>query len=735
MSYCINPWCIDRQNPDDQDYCQSCGSSLIINERYRIISPLRQLNRNHHTEIFEVDNLGTTKVLKVLTSNRLRLRELFEQEDSILRQLTHLGVPQVDTCFTFKLKDSCRQLHCLVMDKIPGHNLIQWLQQNGVLSEELAIDWLLQLIKLLAELHKEQIIHRDIKPSNIMLRPDQQLVFIDFGAARRVTTTYIEKLDTGDITRVYSSGYTPMEQIKGQAIYQSDFFALGCSFVHLLTGIHPNDLPKDPQTDHLLWRDQAPHISDELAKVIDAMIAPIAQNRLQQPQIVLEQLKAEQCQRLQIHKFSGGKKNIFRLSKKAVFQNFVNTCSHICEGLILSLVIALAIIGIRYMGMLQPFELQAFDRLMAMRPIEQQDSRLLLVTIDEADIQYQNQKQMPIRWSLSDQALMELLKKLEQYQPRTIGIDIYRDFPVNPKYPELANRLRSDQRFFVPCKVPSPEDGVPDGISPPPEVPQSRLGFSDFVADDNEVVRRHLLNLTPPITSVCIAEYALGLQMALHYLDAQGVAASITSDEQLQIGKVIFPRLTNHTSGYQNIDASGYQILLNYRSLRSPLDIAQQVSLRDILEDRIAPELITSVKDRIVMIGVTAPSASDRWKTPYSLTASANRKQIPGIFVQAHAIAHILSTVLDGRTLIWWWTSRLEALWIAGWSCLGGILALCFRRSWHLAIAVAIALLLLLSICLGVFVKGGWIPLVPPALALIAVPVALFCHSRQRKSQ
>lgn len=737
MSYCINPWCPDRKNPDDQEFCQNCGSSLIINERYRVIKPLRELNKNHHTEIFEIDNLGTTKVLKVLTSNRRRLIEMFEQEAIILKQLRHLEVPQVDTCFCFSPQDRYEKLPCLVMDKIPGQNLASWLEENGTLSEESAIDWLLQLVKLLEEFHREKILHRDIKPSNIMVRPDGKLVLIDFGAARQVTVTYVEKLEGGDITRVYSLGYTAPEQIQGQAGYQSDYFALGRTFVNLLTGIHPNDLPKHPQSDRLIWREQAPEISPGLANLIDDLMIPAPQERPLKPQIILEQLKVSRNQNLQINQLSAGKKELssWRARTQAA-SGLANTWCNLGKVISVSLAIAFLVTGIRYVGILQPFELKSFDHLMALRPIEKPDPRLLLVTIDEADIQYQNQLQMPIRWSLSDQALLQLLEKLEQYQPRTVGIDIYRDFPVNPNYPDLANRLRFDSRFFAPCKVPSPEDGVPDGIPEPPEVPKSRLGFSDFVADDDEVTRRHLLHLTPPVKSPCATQYALNLQIALHYLDAQGIKSNVTADRQLQIGKVLFKQLTTHSSGYQNIDASGYQVLLNYRSLRSPVDIAQQISLREILENRVTPELINLVKDRIIIIGVTAASAADRWKTPYSATAVPSRKEIPGIFVQAHAIAQILGAVLDGRPLIWWWPSWLEALWILGWSLLGGILAWCIRRPLYLGLAVAIALSILFSICCIVFINAGWIPLIPPALALVTVPVAVVSSvsSRHRRS-
>ena len=69
MSYCINPKCLERQNPDHLECCQACGTQLLIKERYRLVKPLSQLDFRGNAEIFEVDDRGTPKVLKVLTKN------------------------------------------------------------------------------------------------------------------------------------------------------------------------------------------------------------------------------------------------------------------------------------------------------------------------------------------------------------------------------------------------------------------------------------------------------------------------------------------------------------------------------------------------------------------------------------------------------------------------------------------------------------------------------------------
>jgi CHASE2 domain-containing sensor protein len=131
------------------------------------------------------------------------------------------------------------------------------------------------------------------------------------------------------------------------------------------------------------------------------------------------------------------------------------------------------------------------------------------------------------------------------------------------------------------------------------------------------------------------------------------------------------------------------------------------------------------VKNRIVLIGVTAPSTSDYWETPFRASAPDEEKQIPGVFVQAQMVSHILSAVLDGRPLFWWWSGWVEALWVWGWSLLGGVIAWRMRQPLYLGLAIAVALLILFSICFGIFTQAGWIPLVPSALALVSCAVVL----------
>ncbi len=722
MSYCINPKCLHRRNPDYLDRCHACGSSLSINERYRLTRPLRELDGLNPTEIFEVDNCGTPKVMKVLTSNRRRLVELFEQEAQVLRHLKLKGIPQIDTYFTFSPCNNSKELHCLVMEKISGQNLVQWLEENEPISEALAVNWLQQLVNILSLVHQEQLLHRDIKPSNIMLRPNGELVLIDFGTAREVTPTYVEKLERHDVTSIYSRGYTAPEQVNGEAVLQSDFYALGRTFVHLLTGRHPDELPKNPQTNQLIWRNSAPQISALLADLIDWLMAASPQNRPQNTQVILAGLSANQSSAQMVAVPTTGQEQRSRKQRTAIgrwHQAVWRWQGSLQKTLMASVAIASLVMGVRYIGMLQSLELGAFDQLLRLRPEERSDPRLLVVTITEADIQAQKQRQ----GSLSDRALAQLLEKLERYQPRAIGLDIYRDFPVQPNYRELATRLRQNQHLIAVCKCTDP-DTDPDGVPPPPEVAPERLGFSDFVEDSDGVIRRHLLAITPKPASPCAAPYAFSVMLAFHYLAAEGILPKFTPNGDLQLGSIVFQRLQAHTGGYQRVDARGNQVLLNYRSSYSPEKIAAQVTLTQVLSDRINPN---AVKDRIVLIGATGTSAADDWLTPYS---AGHTEKLPGVIMQAQMVSQLLSAVLDRRPLLWVWSFWGEALWIWGWSLVGGMLASNFRSLLRLGLSGGVALGVLSGLCFGLFLKGAWVPLVPSAIALVATGgiVRVVCH-------
>ena len=294
VSYCLNPKCPNPSDPANsgKSVCIHCGSELLLQGRYRLVAPL---GGGGFGRTFEVDDNGARRVLKVLLKEHPKAVELFKQEADVLVRLRHPGIPKVDRdgYFIFTPANSTEVFHCLVMEKIAGANLQDWLKNRGrPISQEQALNWLKQLSEILDQVHRLNYFHRDIKPHNIMCKPNGQLVLIDFGTAREVSATYFAKVGQGqNVTGIVSPGYTPPEQTNGKAVPQSDFFALGRTFVYLLTGKPPTAFPENPRTGRLMWRKGAPQVSDPLANVIDYLMAPFPGNRPQSPQMVLQCLE------------------------------------------------------------------------------------------------------------------------------------------------------------------------------------------------------------------------------------------------------------------------------------------------------------------------------------------------------------------------------------------------------------------------------------------------------------
>ncbi|WP_334701984.1 serine/threonine-protein kinase [Nostoc sp.] len=244
------------------------------------------------------------RVLKVLKLNSPKLVELIERESLSLRLIHHPNIPKstLDDFFTFVPVNTSLTLHCLVMDKIEGQNLEQWIESNGRILQSQALEWLKELVEIIAAVHRANFFHRDIKPSNIILQSSGQLALVDFGVARRVTSTYLAKISGSggdstsrggkyEITSVGTPRYSPPEQTDGQAVPQSDFYALGRTFVHLLTAIQLIDLPTDKQTGRLIWRNKAPQIDKPFGDFIDELTAPLPGQRPQSTEVILQRLK------------------------------------------------------------------------------------------------------------------------------------------------------------------------------------------------------------------------------------------------------------------------------------------------------------------------------------------------------------------------------------------------------------------------------------------------------------
>ncbi len=377
------------------------------------------------------------------------------------------------------------------------------------------------------------------------------------------------------------------------------------------------------------------------------------------------------------------------------------------------------VIALRLTGFFQYLAWDAFDQFFQWRPLEPPDKRIVIVAIDEADIKALG------RWPMTDDKLAELLLKIKSQQPRAIGLDLYRNLPVEPGYEQLAKVFESTPNLIGIEKVAPDSRG--STISPAPILSKKgQVAANDVPVDGDDRVRRGLLFLNPP-NRRRIEGFAL--RLARIYLRGEGIRPKSAANGNMKLGKAVFTPFEPNDGEYIEADAAGYQIILNYRH---PPGSFITISLREVLENRIKEDLF---RDRIVLIGPLAASLNDFFHTPFSGGFTQELQQMAGIEIQANIISQILSAAIEGRPLIKTWPDLVEKGWIFFWSFIGAIIA-GKLPSWRWA---AFSLLVAGGSLIGgafvAFLDGWWIPVVPPLAALLGSTSAIAAYTIRSERQ
>jgi len=397
------------------------------------------------------------------------------------------------------------------------------------------------------------------------------------------------------------------------------------------------------------------------------------------------------------------------------------------EVLLSSLVASGLIVTVRQLGGLEFLDLATYDRFVNLLAESPEDERLLTVLITEEDIQDEG------KWPLSDATLAKALNIILESNPNIIGIDLYRDLPVEPGSEELsfvfANSDPEKNTFSRPisvvCKL---EQSVSQpAVAPPPSLPLDFVGFADIVVDRDGVVRRNLFYVEPQ-ESRCPTPYSFGIQLALNYLMDQGINPEVTPEGWLKIGKTTFQPIDGNIGTYRNIDANGYQVMLDFSRGKNP---TPSVSLRDVLERKVSPKLI---ENKIVLIGVSAPSLKDVFLTPLS-NQENYATLIPGVTIHAHMASQFLSSAIDGKRLIWGWREEQELLWIYLWGVVGSVSAFLISRPLIMILSQISGIILIVASGGIIFVFGGWIPVVTPILTFVISAILLMGYNAYQAKQ
>ena len=298
MSYCINPNCANPKNSTTAHQCQSCGRTLLLQDRYTV---LRSLGQGGFGATFLARNVTlpgkppcVIKQLRPSTEVGQLLdmaRNLFEREAKILGEIgDHPQLPRLLGYF------ETEQGFFLVQEFINGATLQQEVKRGGPFTEAGVKQFLSEILPILQYLHNHQVIHRDIKPANIIRRvQDKKLVLIDFGAVKEKVNPYQVAVSDQTALTAYAvgtPGYAPPEQMAMRPVYASDIYALGATCIYLLSAKSPKDLNYHPGTANLIWRDQV-QVSDHFAAVLHKMLEISVSRRYENTESVLRDLDLE----------------------------------------------------------------------------------------------------------------------------------------------------------------------------------------------------------------------------------------------------------------------------------------------------------------------------------------------------------------------------------------------------------------------------------------------------------
>ncbi|NJL62152.1 MAG: protein kinase [Methylacidiphilales bacterium] len=274
---------------------------MLLNNRYRII---QTLGSGGFGDTFLAEDTQmpsrrrcVIKQLKPINNNPQvyqLVQERFQREAAILEELGdgNNQIPRLYAYFSENAQSENGQFY-LIQEYIQGQTLNTKIQTQGAMSENAVIDILTNILPVLDYVHRKGIVHRDIKPDNIIIRDtDNKPVLIDFGAVKETISTVFTP--SGNSTRsivIGTPGFMPSEQSVGRPMFASDIYSLGMTAIYLLTGKFPQEIPNDPATGAILWRQHVANVTPSFAMLLEKTIQFAPQQRFSSAREMLAALQ------------------------------------------------------------------------------------------------------------------------------------------------------------------------------------------------------------------------------------------------------------------------------------------------------------------------------------------------------------------------------------------------------------------------------------------------------------
>jgi serine/threonine protein kinase len=177
----------------------------------------------------------------------------------------------------------------IIMEFIDGEPLGAVInKRGGKLSEKIALDLFLPIIKTLGIMHRAGFIHRDITPDNILVqKSDGKAVLIDLGASLELTE---EGGDTRTTDAMLKFDYAAEELFDRTSVRQgawTDVYGMAATMYIAMTGKKPSDR-------HKSIRENAPSDSaDNLSEIVKNAIMHGTEAEIKSRTRTMEQLYSE----------------------------------------------------------------------------------------------------------------------------------------------------------------------------------------------------------------------------------------------------------------------------------------------------------------------------------------------------------------------------------------------------------------------------------------------------------
>jgi adenylate cyclase len=410
---------------------------------------------------------------------------------------------------------------------------------------------------------------------------------------------------------------------------------------------------------------------------------------------------------------------------KIGLKSWLDQHSTVIVALGIGTIVFLSILGCRTLGWLQPLELKIYDLLLWQQSHTNvfTDDRIVMILADDED-------QRQLGWPLSDQHLVQLLTTILANKPNVIGLDLYRDLPVpitgSEGYEQLKHLFANSPNILGIFKY---RDRYGVRVDPSPVLKKhNQIGFNDVPADTNGVIRRGLLYMYDEQQDQVIE--SLALRLALHYLAQHNIAPQPDPNNPfaLRLGETSLSPITPDFGGYVNLDAGGFQLMLDYFGTWQS---AQIMSVTQVLTGQFKP---TQFKDKIVIIGVNAQATSDFVYAPFKIS-NVGEQRIPGGMIHAYETSQLLRMALGKSSPLQSWSETQEIAWIGLWALLSALLCLWVYSLWQLSLILLVGFTGLFLIDYWLFTHHIWIIVAAPALSWLSAFLLMLAYLTQQGRQ